>query len=66
MHRWLADYLPSPIVRLGNDFFERVLNSKDAWLIDFYAPWCGHCIVFAPEFERIAQVCAKKTIFYGS
>ena len=39
-----------------NSFLENVLGSEDAWIIDFFAPWCGHCIQFAPDFEKAAKV----------
>lgn len=56
MYRWLTEYLPSKVKTLGNDFFNRVLDDKIPWLVDFYAPWCGHCIQFAPVFETVAEV----------
>ena len=31
------------IVLNGNNFDDLVLGSKDIWLVEFYAPWCGHC-----------------------
>ena len=36
--------------------FEKLLKSKNAWLIDFFAPWCGFCNKFAPEFEVLSKV----------
>ncbi|RLN72311.1 hypothetical protein BBJ28_00025693, partial [Nothophytophthora sp. Chile5] len=34
----------SAVVSLTTASFEElVLNSKEPWLIKFYAPWCGHC-----------------------
>lgn len=56
IHRWLIDYLPSKVEKLGNDFYTRVLDDRNPWLVDFYAPWCGHCIQFAPVFESIAEM----------
>jgi len=56
MQRWLQDFLPSKVSRLGNDFYDRVVSDSEPWLVDFYAPWCGHCVQFAPVFEHIAEV----------
>ena len=44
------------VVQLDQDNFEKeVLKSKDLWLILFYAPWCGHCKRFHPEYEKAAK-----------
>ena len=47
----------SPVIQLNkNNFKEKVLNSSKLWLILFYAPWCGHCKAFHPEFEKVAKL----------
>ena len=38
-----------------DDFDEKVLQSTDHWLVEFYAPWCGHCKNLAPEWEQAAK-----------
>lgn len=37
------------------NFNEKVLQSKSLWLIEFYAPWCGHCKNLAPEWVKAAK-----------
>ena len=52
----------TPVIILDEHNFEKeVIQSKDIWLILFFAPWCGHCKAFSPEYEKAAK--ALKGIF---
>jgi protein disulfide-isomerase A6 len=43
------------VVELTDDNFARqVLKSQDVWLVEFYAPWCGHCQRLAPVWAEVA------------
>uniref|UniRef100_A0A673X6V7 DnaJ homolog subfamily C member 10 n=1 Tax=Salmo trutta TaxID=8032 RepID=A0A673X6V7_SALTR len=39
-----------------DDFRNKVIGGTDHWVVDFYAPWCGPCQHFAPEFEVLARM----------
>jgi protein disulfide-isomerase A6 len=44
------------IIELFTDNFNTtVMDSDDAWLIEFYNPKCVHCIRFAPTYKRVAE-----------
>jgi len=44
------------LVHVGDDNFEaEVLNSDLPCLVDFWAPWCGPCLMVAPALEEIAN-----------
>ncbi|XP_060686104.1 LIM/homeobox protein Lhx4 isoform X1 [Hemiscyllium ocellatum] len=50
-------YSPSDnIALLNTDNYERILyHSSNAWLVEFYASWCGHCKSFAPVWKALAK-----------
>ncbi|KAK2143891.1 hypothetical protein LSH36_804g00025 [Paralvinella palmiformis] len=43
------------VIELNDQNFEKmVLQSDDMWLVEFFAPWCGHCKNLAPQWASAA------------
>ncbi|KNA13181.1 hypothetical protein SOVF_119120 [Spinacia oleracea] len=58
---------PSNVVILSTDNFDEVVmdKSKDV-LVEFYAPWCGHCKSLAPIYEKVATAFKSEDVVIAS
>ncbi|KAJ6485067.1 thioredoxin-like protein [Mycena vitilis] len=57
----LADDAPSDVISLTAQTFSSV-NTEPLILVEFFAPWCGHCKALAPHYEEAATALKEKNI----
>jgi len=62
-----ADYTSKGdvVVLTEANFKEKVLKSDELWVVEFYAPWCGHCKALEPEYKKFAKE-MKGTVNVGA
>tara|TARA_Y100000739_G_C20429951_1_gene382932 strand:+ start:143 stop:523 length:381 start_codon:yes stop_codon:yes gene_type:complete len=55
---------------LGDDVtpetLDKILSENDTVVVNFYAPWCGHCKAFAPTYKEASSMNNNKNIIFSS
>jgi thiol-disulfide isomerase/thioredoxin len=51
----LSGVLGTNVLDLSDSDFQNTIESHDTLMVEFYAPWCGHCKKLTPEYEAAAD-----------
>eukprot|EP00903_Cladosiphon_okamuranus_P010378 g9817.t1 len=56
----LAVRAHAEVVDITGETFKSVVDGSANVLLEFYAPWCGHCKQLAPEYEKLGEYFSKE------
>ena len=61
----LAGAQEGQVIALHDDDFDSALSAVPNAMVEFYAPWCGHCKKLEPEFNTAAKYFSSQSKVIG-
>ena len=55
--------LDNNVIVLTDATFDKAVEKYENLMVLFYAPWCGHCKKFHPEYEKAAATLRKENLY---
>lgn len=52
----------SDVIDLTPSNFDKVVNGDGVTIVEFYAPWCGHCQQLLPVYEKVATALKVRSV----
>lgn len=48
------------VIDLTSENFSDIVNPEELMLVEFFAPWCGHCKALAPHYDEASTILKDK------
>ncbi|MBS7626389.1 thioredoxin [Candidatus Bathyarchaeota archaeon] len=54
---------PSEPIKISDETFDETIRRNRLVIVDFWAEWCGPCMVLSPVIDQLAKEYAGKVLF---
>lgn len=64
--QWTQQFKPTNVEALDEARLNELIDDpKVALLVDYYAPWCGHCVAFAPIYDQASRIMEGRGVHFA-